>query len=133
MCIRDSIEVHTREEIDELAKGKTHGGMIAFCGERSYQKLSDCIQNDECFLCILEGIEDPFNFGHVLRSLYAAGCNGVIIPPRNWTTAAGVVAKSSAGASAVSYTHLHPTSPCTIRYITFSLAKSSNISSITFS
>ena len=93
------IETHTREEIDEYAQGKTHGGMIAFCGERSYQKLSDCIMNDDCFLCILEGIEDPFNFGHVLRSLYAAGCDGVIIPPRNWTTAAGVVAKSSAGAS----------------------------------
>lgn len=93
------VEIHTREEIDEYAQGKTHGGMIAFCGERSYQKLSDCIMNDDCFLCILEGIEDPFNFGHVLRSLYAAGCDGVIIPPRNWTTAAGVVAKSSAGAS----------------------------------
>lgn len=93
------IEVHQRCEIDEIAQGKTHGGLIAFCGERSYQSLSECIQEEHTFLCILEGIEDPFNFGHVLRSLYAAGCDGVIIPPRNWTTAAGVVAKSSAGAS----------------------------------
>ena len=93
------IEAHKREEIDKIAQGKTHGGLIAFCGERSYQTLQECIHKDQTFLCILEGIEDPFNFGHVLRSLHAAGCDGVIIPPRNWTTAAGVVAKSSAGAS----------------------------------
>lgn len=93
------IEAHTREDIDEIAQGKTHGGLIAFCGERSYQSLQECLHEDKTFLCILEGIEDPFNFGHVLRALHAAGCDGVIIPPRNWTTAAGVVAKSSAGAS----------------------------------
>lgn len=93
------IETHTREEIDELAQGKTHGGIIAYCGERRYQKLQDCVQEASCFLCLLEGIEDPFNFGQTLRCLYAAGCHGVIIPPRNWTTAAGVVARSSAGAS----------------------------------
>lgn len=93
------IEAQERSTIDEIAQGKTHGGLIAFCSQRSYQTLSECIKKDQTFLCILEGIEDPFNFGHVLRSLYAAGCDGVIIPPRNWTTAAGVVAKSSAGAS----------------------------------
>lgn len=93
------IETHSRDEIDEIAQGKTHGGLLAFCGERSYQTLKECVHQDTTFLCILEGIEDPFNFGHVLRSLHAAGCDGVIIPPRNWTTAAGVVAKASAGAS----------------------------------
>lgn len=94
-----AIEAHTREEIDELAQGKTHGGIVAFCGERSYQNLEDCVSGEHSFLCLLEGIEDPFNFGQTLRCLYAAGCHGVIIPPRNWTSAAGVVARSSAGAS----------------------------------
>ena len=93
------VEAHTREEIDELAQGTTHGGLIAFCKERDYQTLEECIHQDHTFLCLLEGIEDPFNFGQTLRCLYAAGCQGVIIPPRNWTTATGVVARSSAGAS----------------------------------
>ena len=48
---------------------------------------------------MLEGIEDPYNFGYALRSLYALGVDGVILPERNWMTAAGVVARASAGAS----------------------------------
>lgn len=89
----------SREEIDKLAEGKTHGGLIALCGERSFQQLEDLAKKEELFLAMVEGIEDPFNFGYVLRTLYAAGCDGVIIPPRNWTTAAGVVTRASAGAS----------------------------------
>lgn len=88
-----------REEIDALAQGKTHGGLLAFCGERTYQTLQEVSNKDQLFLALIEGVEDPFNFGYVLRSLYAAGCDGVIVPPRNWSSAAGVVAKSSAGAS----------------------------------
>ena len=42
---------------------------------------------------------DPYNFGYALRSLYAAGVDGIILDERNWMTAAGVVARSSAGAS----------------------------------
>lgn len=93
------IDIKTREEIDEIAQGKTHGGLLALCGERKFQQISDIVKKEEVFLAFVEGIEDPFNFGYVLRTLYAAGCDGVIIPPRNWTTAAGVVTKSSAGAS----------------------------------
>lgn len=48
---------------------------------------------------MLEGIEDPYNFGYALRSLYAAGADGVILGERNWMTAAGVVCRASAGAS----------------------------------
>ncbi|MBO4216455.1 MAG: RNA methyltransferase, partial [Clostridia bacterium] len=47
----------------------------------------------------LDGIEDPYNFGQALRSLYAAGADGVILPARNWMTAAGTVCRASAGAS----------------------------------
>lgn len=93
------IENKTREEIDTIAQGKTHGGLIAICGERDYQNIADIVGKEQVFLALIEGVEDPFNFGYVLRTLYAAGCDGVIIPPRNWTTAADVVTKSSAGAS----------------------------------
>lgn len=88
-----------REEIDALASGKTHGGLIAECEDRSYQTLDKYMNKETVFLALIEGVEDPFNFGYVLRSLYAAGCDGVLIPPRNWTSAAGVVTKASAGAS----------------------------------
>lgn len=48
---------------------------------------------------MIEGIEDPYNFGYSLRSLYAMGCSGIILTERNWMSAAGVVCRSSAGAS----------------------------------
>lgn len=92
------VQLLQRSEIDALCEGKTHGGVIAICNERSYQELESLI-NDHSFIAIVEGVEDPFNFGFVLRSLYAAGVDGIIMPPRNWTSAASTLAKSSAGAS----------------------------------
>lgn len=93
-----NVEIHqiNREIIDSMAQGKTHGGLIAFVGERRYQSIEE---NDNAFYAIVEGIEDPFNFGYICRSLYAAGCNGLIVPERNFSTAVTTVTKSSAGAS----------------------------------
>lgn len=89
----------SREEIDQQCSGKTHGGVICYASERAYQQLDELIQKKNYFLCILEGIEDPFNFGYCLRNLYAAGCNGVLVSGRNWMSAATTIVKSSAGAS----------------------------------
>ena len=90
----------TTEEIDNLSLGNSHGGIIAITEDRILQKLSE--KNEVLpngFYCMIQGIEDPYNFGYSLRSLYATGCNGIILPERNWMSAAGVVARSSAGAS----------------------------------
>ena len=90
----------TAEEIEKFTLGNTHGGIIAFTEDRVIPKLSDLSEIKECgFYCMIEGIEDPYNFGYSLRSLYATGCDGIILPERNWMSAAGVVARSSAGAS----------------------------------
>lgn len=87
------------EDISAHVIGNTHGGVIAFCTERTIPTLTaDCLEANG-FYVYLEGIEDPYNFGYTLRSLYAAGVNGVILSPRNWMSAGGVVARSSAGAS----------------------------------
>lgn len=88
----------TREEIDALASGKTHGGLIAECGNRQYQDISACL-NENPFLCVLEGVEDPFNLGYVIRTLYSAGCSGLIIRNRDWSNVESTIMKSSAGAS----------------------------------
>lgn len=92
------VEYTTRESIDEITTGKTHGGLVAYVEDRVYQNIEDYI-NNSTFFAVIEGIEDPYNFGYVLRSLYAAGCNAVITSNRNWSNAANVVAKASAGAS----------------------------------
>ena len=86
-------------EIDDLTTGKTHGGVLAVCGARSLPELTAEAIQPNGFYAYLEGMEDPYNFGSALRSLYAAGVNGVVLPERNWMTAAGTVARASAGAS----------------------------------
>ena len=48
---------------------------------------------------MLEVIEDPYNFGNAVRSLYASGADGIVVGARNWLGVAGTVARASAGAS----------------------------------
>lgn len=93
------IKLVPAEEIASHVIGNTHGGVIAFCSERTIPKLTAQDIRADGFYVYLEGIEDPYNFGYTLRSLYAAGADGVILSPRNWMSAGGVVARSSAGAS----------------------------------
>ncbi|MEE0968832.1 MAG: RNA methyltransferase [Clostridia bacterium] len=85
--------------IEKNTIGNTHGGVIAFCTDRNIKTLDKDDITVGGFYFMLEGIEDPYNFGYSLRSLYAAGVSGIILTPRNWMSAAGVVARASAGAS----------------------------------
>lgn len=90
----------TGGELEKKTLGNSHGGLVAITGDRTLPYLDE---NSEIlpygFYVMIEGIEDPYNFGYSLRSLYAMGCSGVILTERNWMSAAGVVARSSAGAS----------------------------------
>lgn len=92
-----TLEAVDGEAISALTTGSSHGGIIAVCGERAFHAPSN-IKRDG-FYILLDGIEDPYNFGYALRSVYAAGADGVILSPRNWMSAAGVVCRASAGAS----------------------------------
>lgn len=102
-----TIEWKSHDDIEKVTIGNTHGGIVAFCTERPLPLLSDCFRapspsvwkRSDAFFMMLEGMEDPYNFGYALRSLYAAGVDGIILPPRNWMGAAGIVARASAGAS----------------------------------
>ncbi|MBQ8351034.1 MAG: RNA methyltransferase [Clostridia bacterium] len=88
------------EEINTLAIGNSHGGLLAECGSRTLPMLSEAGNVKKTgFYAMIQGIEDPYNFGYAIRSLYACGVDGIILPERNWLSAAGVVARSSAGAS----------------------------------
>jgi len=93
------IEITDKETIDSMCTGNSHGGVIAFCTERTYPELDEISLPSDGYYVMLDGIEDPYNFGYAVRSLYAAGVDGIIVPPRNWMSAAGVVCRASAGAS----------------------------------
>lgn len=94
-----SIEMTDRETLDEIAIGSTHGGVIAVATERTLPPLTVGAIKPSGFYVHLDGVEDPYNFGYALRSLYALGACGVILGSHNWMRAAGVVCRASAGAS----------------------------------
>lgn len=85
--------------IDELTLGNTHGGLAFVCSDRTYKTLSENNIKENGFYAMIDGIEDPYNFGYALRSLYASGVDGIILSKRNWLGASGVVCRASAGAS----------------------------------
>lgn len=94
------VERRSGAEIDALTDGSSHGGVAALVGERRTVALGELLPADRPpFVVMLDGIEDPFNFGQAVRTLYACGADGLVLRPRNWLSAAGTVARSSAGAS----------------------------------
>ena len=67
--------------------------------------LLDFIEDLDCsespLLLMLDGIEDPHNFGAILRSAYASGVSGVVIRSRRQAPLTGTVFKTSAGAASL--------------------------------
>jgi 23S rRNA (guanosine2251-2'-O)-methyltransferase len=94
------VKMVTGDQLAQKATGKSHGGIIAFVTPREFSPVEDLIKGKEaCFIAMIDGIEDPYNFGFAVRSLYASGCDGLIVRPRNWMDSTTIVARSSAGAT----------------------------------
>lgn len=83
-----------RVELETLTSGKTHGGICADVEARHYNETLEA--NQDVFY--IDGIEDPFNFGYICRTLYAFGIKEVIIPKRDLSNMEAALLKSSAGA-----------------------------------
>jgi 23S rRNA (guanosine2251-2'-O)-methyltransferase len=92
------VERATSEQIDAVATGRTHGGILAEVGPLRHASASDLARGDRPFVAMLDGIEDPYNFGYAIRSLYAAGADGLVVRPRDWGESEATVVKASAGA-----------------------------------
>lgn len=96
----------SRAELDERVGDTKHGGVVAQVGPRKFLTLDELLAHsggEKSFFVMLDGVEDPHNFGQAVRSLYAAGCHGVVVRPRNWAMADGqapaIIARASAGTS----------------------------------
>jgi len=88
------------ELVDDLASGRTHGGVIALVGARRERSLAELLTEvgEGSLVVMLDGIEDPFNYGQAVRALYAAGVDGLVVR-RSWETALATVTRASAGAT----------------------------------
>ena len=103
---RLTVERCSKEKIDELATGKTHGGIIADVEPRKFQAITSLLAKEKPFLALIEGVEDSYNLGYIMRSLYAFGCDGIVLPKRDWNFEDATMIKSSAGASEFIPIHL---------------------------
>ncbi|MDQ5821001.1 MAG: RNA methyltransferase [Actinomycetota bacterium] len=93
------VERASAEQIDAVATGRTHGGILAETGPLRYAEPLELAAGERPFVAMLDGIEDPYNFGYAIRSLYAAGADGLAVRPREWGDSEATVVKASAGAS----------------------------------
>jgi len=81
-----------REEFENFNCGKSHGGIISEVGIR---KQDEFVESDIFFL---DGIEDPFNLGYIMRTVYAFGTKNVLLSLRDYSSLEPQLLKSSAGA-----------------------------------
>ena len=82
-----------------------HQGVVAVVPPFNYCEVEDILdyakeKNEDPFIIILDGIEDPHNFGSIIRTAETAGVHGIIIPKRRNVAVNSTVAKVSTGATA---------------------------------
>ena len=92
----------TRGEITRVAQTSAPQGIVAMVSEFRYATPLDLIENMQdgrtTLVLALDGVEDPQNFGSLLRVADGCGVHGVIIGQRRASPVTAVVCKASAGA-----------------------------------
>ncbi len=97
------MQVQPRERLDHLVPAGSHQGVVALVAAKAYASEDAILeqaaqQGEPGFFLALDGVEDPQNFGAVLRTAATAGIHGVFIPDRRSVGLTAGVAKASAGA-----------------------------------
>jgi 23S rRNA (guanosine2251-2'-O)-methyltransferase len=87
-------------EIDREARGGRHQGVVADTVQGGALDVHDLLTqaSGAPLVVVLDGIEDPHNLGAILRTVDAAGADGVIRQSRRAAPLGGAAAKASAGA-----------------------------------
>ena len=93
-----NIEIKEKNVLDTIAKNN-HQGVILEVGDFNYVELDSIIENkDKCTILILDHIEDPHNLGAIVRTVEAAGIDGIILPINRSVSVNETVMKTSVGA-----------------------------------
>jgi 23S rRNA (guanosine2251-2'-O)-methyltransferase len=91
------IRFETRETLDRAAKGAAHQGVVGFGAAHAYVNIDDVVDASR-LLVLLDGVEDPHNFGAIVRTAHAAGANAVVVPERRAAPLTETVDRAAAGA-----------------------------------
>ena len=92
-----------KQKLNTMSQTGNHQGVIAIVPPFDYVEVEDILEyakekNEDPFILILDGIEDPHNLGSIIRTAETAGVHGIIIPKRRAVGVNATVSKSSAGA-----------------------------------
>ena len=93
-----------RAALDELAQGGVHQGVLAVTGEYPYASVEQILHaannsGKPPLVLVLDGVQDPQNFGALVRTAHVSGVDGIIIPRDRAVAVTPAVVKSSAGAT----------------------------------
>lgn len=92
-----NVEYRSKKEIDSLADG-VHQGIILNIPDYKYYDLSSIINSDrDDVVVILDHLEDPHNFGAIIRTCEAAGIHSIIISHDRQVQVTSTVMKTSVG------------------------------------
>ena len=99
-----SIQYLSNKDMDRLAKGTNHQGVIIFTYAKEYVEIEDILEyaaskNEKPFIIILDSVQDPHNLGAIIRTAECAGAHGIIIPKQNSVHVTSTVEKVSTGAT----------------------------------
>lgn len=86
-------------QLDKMVNG-LHQGIILNVKDFDTVSLDNILNNDSRYplIVMLDHLEDPHNFGAIIRSCEALGVDGIIIPNDRAVDINGTVIKTSAGA-----------------------------------
>ena len=92
-----------KSKLDFMTK-ENHQGVIAIVPPFNYCEVEEILElakqkNEDPFILILDGIEDPHNLGAIIRTAETAGVHGIIIPKRRSALVNSTVTKVSTGAT----------------------------------
>ena len=92
-----------KRQMQKMAQTQNYQGVIAIVPPFKYCEIEEILEyaeskNEEPFILILDGIEDPHNLGSIIRTAETAGVHGIIIPKRRAAAVNSTVSKTSAGA-----------------------------------
>lgn len=94
-------ELRPAPELEQLARGLKHQGVLAITGEYAYAELNDVLDQAASapLLVALDQISDPQNFGAIVRSSVAFAADAVITLKDRAAPVTPVVVRASAGAT----------------------------------
>lgn len=92
-----------KKQMEEMAQTPNYQGVIAMVPPFAYCEIEQIVEaakqkEEDPFILILDGIEDPHNLGSIIRTAETAGVHGIIIPERRAASVTATVAKVAAGA-----------------------------------